>query len=294
MTRYDHFLRLLVLACLVLAGLVATAAASVGLALGAGVPMQELVDGQGAALSFMTPAMTRLLLASQHVLLFILPALGTAWLFERHQYGRALSLDRIPHPRLFLAGVLFLLASLPLVNLSFHLNEMIPLPDWALSMESDARATLERILTMPDIWTLFANLVVIAILPGLGEELIFRGVIQKHLGGIMRSPAAGIWLTAVFFSAIHLQFEGFLPRLVLGLVLGYLFHWTRSLWIPVAVHAFNNGLQVVLLYATGMPIDEFDQQSTDALAWWTAPVGCLLMFLVYRQIRKSRPDGPSV
>lgn len=78
---------------------------------------------------------------------------------------------------------------------------------------------------------------------------------------MLRNPIVAIWISAIIFSAIHLQFEGFLPRMVLGIVLGYLYHWTGNLWVPMLAHAFNNGIQIVLIYATGMDVTTFDEKA---------------------------------
>ena len=293
MTRYDHFLRLLVLVSMVLGGLVLTTAASIAVALAAGMSFEALQRGDADALGSMSAGVTRLLLAVQHLFLFILPAVATVWLFHRPAVGKPLDLDAAPRPGVVPLAILFLLASFPLVNLSYQLNALIPMPAWATALESEAEATLRRILEMPTPLVFVANLLVIAILPGIGEELLFRGVVQKHAIGIFRSATAGIWVTSIVFSAIHFEFEGFLPRLVLGLVLGYLYRWTRNLWVPIAAHAFNNGLQVAIIYATGMDVTEFDRQSTETLPIWLALPGALIMYVLYRQLLKRNPDEPA-
>lgn len=135
---------------------------------------------------------------------------------------------------------------------------------------------------------LFFNLVIIAILPGIGEELIFRGIIQKQIGLMLRNPIVAIWISAIIFSAIHLQFEGFLPRMVLGIVLGYLYHWTGNLWVPMLAHAFNNGIQIVLIYATGMDVTTFDEKSSDQLQWWMLPISIAVMYFISTAIHKNR------
>lgn len=283
----------MVLLSMVLGGLVLTAVASIAVALAGGMSVEALQRGDAEALGSLSAGMTRLLLAVQHVFLFILPTLATVWIFHRPAVGKSLDLDAAPRPGLVPLAILFLLASFPQVNLSYQLNALVPMPEWATALESEAEATLRRILEMPTMAVFIANLLVIAILPGIGEELLFRGIVQKHAIGIFRSATAGILVTSIVFSAIHFQFEGFLPRLVLGLVLGCLYHWTRNLWVPIAAHAFNNGLQVAIIFATGMDVTEFDRQSTDTLPAWLALPGTLLMYVLYRQLVKRLPDEPA-
>ena len=155
-------------------------------------------------------------------------------------------------------------------------------------MEDQAADTLKSILDMPTPLIFFFNLLLIAILPGIGEELIFRGIVQKHIGGWIKNPIAAIWISAFIFSAIHMQFEGFLPRIVLGAVLGYLYYWTNNLWVPIITHAFNNGIQVVLIYAFGMELEDVEQQGTDQLQWWMILLSVAAMYGLYTLITKHR------
>jgi len=97
-------------------------------------------------------------------------------------------------------------------------------------------------------YELLLNLVVIALLPALGEELIFRGIIQQKLAASWQQPQLAIWATAIIFSSIHLQFQGFFPRVLLGAALGYLFMWTRNLWIPIFAHFVFNASQILVQY----------------------------------------------
>ena len=107
-------------------------------------------------------------------------------------------------------------------------------------------------------------LVVIAVLPAIGAELVFRGLIQTELHRAYRNPHVAIWLAAAFFSAFHFQFLGFFPRTLIGAFLGYLYYWSGSLWLPVLAHFFNNGIQLLLLYLNQKLITSFDVESTES------------------------------
>ena len=89
---------------------------------------------------------------------------------------------------------------------------------------------------------------IIAIVPGIGEELVFRGFLQKYFLKAYKNPHIAIWASAIMFSAIHLQFYGFVPRMLLGALFGYLYHWTGNLIIPIVAHVANNGFMLVLMY----------------------------------------------
>jgi membrane protease YdiL (CAAX protease family) len=288
MTSYDHFIKLLVLIGFILGGLMLTALVSAVIMLIGGISVEEIMEMSRTGTMDFTPGLTRALLATQHLLTFIIPGLAFGFVFYRSAFLTGLDLSKNPGWLMTIMGILFLIAAYPLVNLSFLVNEAIPLPAWASSFEDQAEDTLMAILNMNSVLIFLANLLIIALLPGIGEELIFRGVLQKQIGLLLRNPVVAIWISAFIFSAIHLQFEGFLPRMILGAVLGYLYYWTGNLWVPVIAHAFNNGIQVILIYVTGMDISSFDEKSSDQLQWWMIPLSIAAMYGIYTTLLKNR------
>lgn len=106
--------------------------------------------------------------------------------------------------------------------------------------------------------------VVVAVIPAIGEEFVFRGLIQTELQRALRNPEAAIWVGAVIFSAFHMQFFGFIPRLLIGALLGHLYFWSGSLWYPVLGHFLNNGLQVLGIYLMQQNIITYDMESTES------------------------------
>lgn len=286
MTRYDYIMRLVLLLGLVLAGLVLTSIVSAAFMLLSGFSISEIMDMAQTGTLGLTPGLTRALLASQHLLFFILPALTFGLIVYRSKIFSGLDVDRQPGFVLCCLGIVFLIAAYPLVNLSFVINESIPLPEWAKIFESQAEDTLKAILAMDTPIIFLINLIIIGLLPGIGEELIFRGILQKQIGLMLKSPVLAIWIAAFIFSAIHLQFEGFLPRMALGAVLGYLYYWTGNLWVPIIAHAFNNGVQVLMIYVTDIDVSTIDQQSSDQLKWWMIPISLIVMYFIFRTIKK--------
>lgn len=288
MTRYDHFLRLVVLVTFIIVGLILTTIGTAAVMLMSGLSMEDVMNLQKTGTGSLGPGLIRILLCLQHIFTFILPGLVFGILFYKKEWLHGLRLSKEPGWLLALLGIFFLAAAYPLVNLSFMVNNTIDLPQWALNFESEAEETMKLILQMDTVWIFIANLVIIAILPGIGEELIFRGVLQKQLGFLFNNKVIAIWVAAFIFSAIHLQFEGFLPRFVLGLVLGYLYYWTGNLWITMIAHAFNNGIQIILIYMTGMDISQVDETSSDQLQWWMIPLSVGVMYFLYTAIMKYR------
>lgn len=185
---------------------------------------------------------------------FLLPSLFIVWWFHPRRVAVTLKLKRFPRFSLIVLGVFFLFAIFPIAQWLLIFNKSLPLPDWASSLEKDLGNLATALLVMESPWELIFNLITIAFIPALGEELLFRGVLQQKLTALTQKPHLSICLAAIIFSAVHGQFEGFLPRLALGAALGYLLYWTNNLWIPIIAHFFNNALQVVFRYFADVPV----------------------------------------
>lgn len=185
--------------------------------------------------------------------LFVIPPFLLAYLWSERplQY---LQINRKPLSRDVLLAVIIMLSAIPAINLLGEINHAIPFPD-SLSWLENQLVELEKraedlTLRMLDVNTpagLLVNLGLIAMIPAVGEELFFRGIIQQILQDKLKAHAA-VWITAVIFSAIHFQFFGFIPRMLMGALLGYMFLWTGNIWVPVAAHFTNNAVAVIFFY----------------------------------------------
>ena len=191
---------------------------------------------------------------------FLLPPILCAWMWdERHRPFTWLKMDRKPDGRLIILAVGIMVCAVPAINLLADLNSRLRLPDSMAALEQrlrameDAAAVLtEQFLKADNIGMLLVNIGLMALLPALAEELSFRGTLQQLLTDGKESKArvhVAIWVTAVIFSAIHMQFFGFVPRMLMGAMFGYVFVWSGSLWIPMVMHFTNNGLAVIAYYA---------------------------------------------
>jgi membrane protease YdiL (CAAX protease family) len=137
------------------------------------------------------------------------------------------------------------MGSFPLVEWLYRQNLLLPLPESLLALERGANETLTALLKMEDGFEFVQNVIVMAAIPALCEEWLFRGVIQKKLVTTLPKPWMGIVLTAIIFSAIHFQFAGFIPRMFLGILLGYLYFFSGNIWIAIWGHFVFNGVQVL-------------------------------------------------
>ena len=224
---------------------------------------------------------------------FLLPGWGLArWLYGP-RWAFALGLRPLPSAAQCLIGCLVLFSALGLVVFSYQLNERLPLPVWAAEAEERSDSLIGLILRMETGLELIASLGIVAVLAAVGEELIFRGLLQPTLtrwfGG--RGQAA-IWVTAAVFSAIHFQWAGFLPRLVLGVVLGYLFYLTGRLWVPILAHALNNGAQVIGTYF--LPPEAVEAAAEQAPAVTPLQAGCSLLLVLLGAFALQRISPPAV
>lgn len=136
--------------------------------------------------------------------------------------------------------------------------------EYFTSMEQQAEVLVRLFTSNLTPGTFALTLIVVSVLPGIGEELVFRGLIQTELQRAVGNPHLAIWLAAAFFSAFHLQFFGFFPRMLIGALLGYLYFWSGNLWVPVITHMLNNGLQLLGIYLYQLKIHSLDPMSTES------------------------------
>lgn len=143
--------------------------------------------------------------------------------------------------------VTMMVISIPIINYLMIRNQGFNLPQWMIEKETQLTGISEQFLMVTSFEGLLINLLIMAVLPALSEEFIFRGILMKWFNKSMGIHLS-IFLSALIFSAIHMQFLGFLPRFFLGVVLGYVFYWSGSLWASIFLHFLNNGMAVVTYF----------------------------------------------
>jgi membrane protease YdiL (CAAX protease family) len=186
----------------------------------------------------------------QFVSLFLIPAWLCSLLLSTN--SREYLGLRKPRYDFLVAGIVAMIISIPFVNWMGELNRLIPFPPdleaWMNAREEEASAAIRALLSRRTVADLFLNFLFIAVLAAVGEELLFRGLLQRLFIKLFRSPWLGIILSAFLFSAMHLQFFGFIPRFILGVVLGLLYWYGNSLWLPIAAHFFYDAALILLSY----------------------------------------------
>lgn len=186
--------------------------------------------------------------------MFLLPPIFLALMVSRKRLNY-LSLDKTSGSLSFILIFLMALLALPIVNLVGMLNQQMHLPDflqgvedWMRNSEDNATRLIEKFMEMKNIGDLLINIFIIAIMAAVSEELFFRGVLQRLFKEWIGNIHISILITAILFSAWHMQFFGFFPRMLLGVFFGYLLHWSGSLYLPILAHFTNNATAVLIRY----------------------------------------------
>lgn len=189
-------------------------------------------------------------------------------------------------------GSMFFNGLLVYWNAKLDLPESLSgLETWMKEMETQL---MELTLFLTDFQTipeLLTGILVIGVFAGIGEEMFFRGVVQPKLKLYTNSAHWGIWLTAIIFSAIHVQFYGFIPRVFLGALFGYLYLYSGSLLYPILAHIFNNTLTVIVVYLSNQGQLDFDLESTDSVSYPAAILGFLVLmvgFFYFKKINQAK------
>jgi uncharacterized protein len=193
----------------------------------------------------------------QSIGLFIIPSLLLAILFGDSISGY-LKLDKKPYQTSIFLAIIIVFISSPFINFIGEINSKMTLPPafssiehWMRESEDTAENLTKLFLKTDTIWGLLFNILMIGIIPAIGEELLFRGIIQRIFSEWTKSAHWGIWISAILFSALHFQFYGFVPRVILGAIFGYLLVWSGNLWLPVLAHFINNTVAVIAYYLYG-------------------------------------------
>lgn len=247
-----YILLLLVLGGLILASFITT------------IPLLLLqgIDGSQKGIAF-DPSLMRISQFISAVGTFLLPACFFAWLCS-NQPKRYLLIGKLPTLEVLALTFLSMFLINPAISLTGLLNQQMELPSfmegiehWMRTQEDEAERLTLLLLSEKGIGALLANLLVVALTAGITEEFLFRGAFQRLLEKWTSNPHLVIWIAACLFSAFHMQFYGFLPRMLLGAYFGYLLYWSRNIWIPVFAHFTNNAFAVICMSDEQLKQNEF-------------------------------------
>ncbi|MBB6273637.1 hypothetical protein HDF26_004097 [Pedobacter cryoconitis] len=289
----DAYIQLLMILCYTILGLVIGSVLSIGAIVGV-----YGTDGLGnaAVLSSGDPVSAAVLKISQVLTtgcMFILPPLMLAWT-EKIKISNFYGFIK-PKASLLLLVFLIMVCSMPLMESIGLANQKMTLPEflkpvenWMRNKEDEAMKMTILLLKTRNGFDFFINILVIALLPAIGEELMFRGGVQRSFTRMFKNPHVAIWISAFIFSAIHLQFFGFFPRLFLGAAFGYIYLWTGSLWYAMLAHFMNNAYAVSVawyLQKHNIPLAEADNSSN--FPWYGYVISLILSIFLFKYLKNK-------
>jgi len=235
----------------------------------------------------------------QSTSLFVVPSFILSYFFSKTPLAY-LSIGKKPGIRSVIISILIVITAVPFINVLAYFNEQLQLPDfmesierWLEQTEERARMLTETFLQVETYGALALNLFMIAVIPAVGEELLFRGVIQRLFTEWTKNVHWGIWISAALFSAMHLQFYGFVPRAVLGGLFGYMLVWSGNMWLPVIAHFFNNAVAVVAYFFIERNwIDEsVEEIGREPGQWVFVSFSLLFMILFLSMLRAFKKES---
>jgi len=188
--------------------------------------------------------------------IFIIPPILFAFLDGRN-IGAYLKINFRPAIKTMILASCLIFAAVPLINFLAEINRQMKFPafmsdieQWMRTSEAKATQLTDAFLNVSTAGGFFINIFMIAVIPAIGEEFLFRGILQPLFHKWFRNVHFAVIFSAFIFSFIHIQFYGFLPRLFMGILLGYVFVLSGSLWIPILVHFVNNFTAVLISFVT--------------------------------------------
>lgn len=200
------------------------------------------------------------------VLGFLLPAL----LFSTFKSDNILAYSNAGkgfHPLYLLLIPALIFTFYPIIDVSFFVNKIMPWNNWMKDSQEEYKAIVDALLADKSTLVFVLNFMTVALLPAVCEEWLFRGTLQKFLSERINIHIA-VLMSSVLFSLVHAEFSGFLPRIILGMLLGYLFYYSGSLWVNVFAHLVNNGVQVILMYLDNLGIYQSDLDNPEMPPFW--------------------------
>lgn len=217
---------------------------------------------------------------------FILPVLLYSFLIS-NKLSENLHLNKKPKGQSVVLSVALIFIVLPFLNYLTQWNMNINFPEslagienWMHEKEELAGMLTEAMLKGTSIYVLMANIIVVGLMAALGEELMFRGALLSIFEDIFKNEHAAVIITSIIFSAIHFQFFGFFPRLLMGLILGYLMVFTKNLWVPIIMHFINNSASVILYYLNNTDVTTTKSETFGSSDSYLIILGSLIVTLV--------------
>jgi membrane protease YdiL (CAAX protease family) len=246
------------------------------------------------------PALYILQIVTTTIPIFLAPIIFAYWVVKDPQEYLKSSF-RFPW-MLFVIAFFVMMISTPLIEFLSNVNQQLVLPKWLNGLEKwmkkseeSARRVTMAILQMNTLWDCIKNVILIGFLTAVAEEFMFRGGLQTIMARLTKNIHAAIWITAALFSAFHMEFYGFLPRLLLGALFGYFVAYSGSIWPAVWGHFLNNATAVVATYLYQKKHIKLNPDATDVFSWWQyifSLIIIIILLIVYKKVALGKERGP--
>lgn len=231
---------------------------------------------------------------------FVIPPFIIAYIFKG-EITKYLLLNKKPYFFPLIMVAIIMIMAIPFINFMAEWNSKLSFPEslagvenFMKTAEKDAEKLTLAFLKADKLGTLFVNLFIIALIPAIGEELLFRGVFQRIFTDWTRNAHIGVWVAAFLFSAMHFQFYGFVPRMLMGAFFGYLLVWSKNIWLPMAAHFVNNAFAVTAFYLMDKSVigDGAETMGTGDGSFVAASVSItlviLLIYILFKYEREKK------
>jgi len=296
----SSFLRLLLLFAIVMASSIIV----IMLGIIIGIPFfgTDIIDKVGSEPHFEDIVLTnffRYMQVLTHFALFIIPALFYAFLISPSS-KKYFQIKRKISPLSFFIGVILIFTILPFLNFLGEWNATLLFPEsmsgvntWIKASEDSAMELTKGFLAVNSFHTYLFNIFMIAIIPAIGEEMIFRGIVLKEINKGIKNIHIAVVLSAILFSTMHMQFFGFFPRILLGLLLGYIYIWSKNIIFPILIHFLNNAIAVTIAYLNNIGVIAVDFESFGSFNGSSVAIlfsfmfSVFLMYLIFRITKKQ-------
>jgi membrane protease YdiL (CAAX protease family) len=243
------------------------------------------------------PGALRFIQALSAIGTFFMPAIVVSLLCSKKPYDY-LFIKQFPDIKIALLTFVSMFLLSPAITLTGVLNKSMKFPQflerierWMQLLEEEAERLTTLLLSDTGVISILLNLLVVAVIAAITEEFFFRGVLQRIMGKWFKNRHAVIWSVAFIFSAIHLQFYGLIPRMLLGAYFGYLLYWSKNIWIPVLAHFCNNAVAVIGMTDSNLKESEYisgEIQESEMLPFVViATVTFILFCFCANYLRKS-------
>jgi membrane protease YdiL (CAAX protease family) len=229
----------------------------------------------------------------------LFPAIIALFAFNRKNFISRIGISLKGKYLFVLYGLMFLFMAYPLIQLSAVLNEKLHIYEIMKNSNELAEQITKMVLIFKSFSDFLLKTLLVAFLPAFSEELFFRAGIQKEMTEGRMNANLAIILTALIFSAFHMQFDGFLPRFFLGLILGYVYYWSGSLTISIIIHFFNNFILLLSAYLNPELINSETEAGMPQIPIYILLISIVSVFILRAkllelknmELNKDKPDG---